>query len=124
MDKFEITVNIEYKENIEGYRMSDLKNPNRYCDLCEGMYKKLIGKKVLGKVTFILKKIKGEATDYIFPFRISDGLVFEDLEYHDGKRWDYLKTERLLGKAIDIKLFKRWLGKSKFSIEVEYEIDN
>jgi len=123
MNKRDITVNILKCPN--GYRMSSPENPSRSCYLCSSMYEKIIGEEVVGEVTFIFRKIKGIAEEYVFPFRFNDGaLESHYIEDKDDKyAWNYLKYDDLLGVAINIELLKKWVGKSMFSIEMEYEIE-
>jgi len=124
-DKKEITVNVRKDRYRGSYRISGLKTPNRYCYLCPSMYEKIIGAEVVGKVKFILRKIKGKASNYVFPFRF-DGGALESYYIEEGElsyAWNYLKYDELLGEAINIRLLKRWAGKSMFSIEMEYEVE-
>jgi len=120
METHKIITNVEFDEDYNEYIMSDLEHSRRHCYLCRNMYEKLIGKEVTGKVTFILKKIKGRANNYFFPFSIKE----DNLMVHYGTHWMYAKTLDLLEDVMDREMLQKWIGRSMFSIEVEYEIEN
>jgi len=120
MKAYKITVNVKF-DGCE-YIVSKIGSPKidkrnwDICHLCRETYEEVIGKEVVGEVTFILRKIKGKATDYINPFRFSTN----SLQIHDGEEWDYAKTREILSLAIDMKKLSKWAKKEMFSIETEY----
>jgi len=118
MKPYKITVNIEYDANLKEYAAI---TPKGTFHLCKDEYEELIGKEVVGEVDFILRKIKGNAADYINPFKFSE-IYYEDesLLVHYYNRWHYQKDVRLLNRAIDTKALLKWAGRRMFSIEVEY----
>ena len=116
MRAYKITVNVKFDEERDEYVMSKLESTRHNCTLCRKTYEQVIGKEVVGKVTFILRKIKGKATDYISPFSIRK----DALHIHDGRKWYYAKYLEILERAMDVKELKKWAGKSMFSVEMEY----
>jgi len=115
MKALRFTVNVE-KNRYGSYSVSAPASVNTVCVLCRDVYERAIGKDVVGEVTFILRKIKGKAEDYIFPFRIRK----EDLEIREKHGWGYAKCLDWLADAIDADELSEWAGKSKFSIEMEW----
>jgi len=115
MKEYKITLNVSYNTTSQAYEISKPGSPSQRCYLCRSTYRRVVGREVVGKVTFILRKIKGKARDYIFPFRI----FTDDLEMHEYF-WLYQKAGGLLWDAFDFKKLKKWAGKSMFSIEVEW----
>jgi len=114
MKPYKITVNIEYNERRNNYKIT---TPKGTCDLCKNQYEELIGKEVVGEVDFILRKIKGNAADYINPFMVDDYALHS---HWRGHIWKYQKYTRLLAFAIDTKALLKWAGDGMFSLEVEY----
>ena len=88
----------------------------RMCWLCKEDYEMIVGKEVVGNVTFILHRLKGRARGYIFPFRFRD----TDLEVHNGYKWDYAKSLEMFQMAFNTDEAVAWAGKSMFSIEMEW----
>ncbi len=111
-----ITLNVRYEDECHEYTVSKPGSPGDYCDLCGDEYEDIIGSEVVGDVTFILRKIKGNAKDYVHPFSIRGA----NLMAHDGKQWEYMKTMALLSYALDTKALRKWAGKSMFAIEMEW----
>ena len=124
MKTYKATVKVVFDCDEGEYEMSKLESPNNVCLLCQEVYDEVIGEEVVGEVTFILRKIKGRATDYVSPFRITAGKNSEygelALEIHNGTKWYYAKYLNMLGHAIDAIELKKWAGRNMFSIEMEY----
>lgn len=116
MKAYKVTVNVRFDEDYDEYIMTELESPVGEATLCREVYEEVIGEEVVGKVTFILRKIKGKATDYISPFSIRE----DSLHIHNGRKWYYAKYLEILEHAIDVKKLKKWAGKGMFSIEMEY----
>lgn len=112
MKPYKVTVGI--KKTRSGYDVYNLRT-KKSCWLCGNRYEMVIGKEVLGKVTFVMRKIN-RAGDYIFPFRIFG----DDLEIRYGRTWDYAKSMGFLNDVFDIDKLKEWAGKSNFSVEMEF----
>ena len=113
MKAYKVTLSVEFDVILEEYRIS---SPMGYCHLCRETYRKVIGREVTGDVTFILRKIKGKCSGYIYPFRIKGDNLFM---HNDGK-WEYSKWLGLLGQVLNRKELEDWAGKSMFSIEMEW----
>lgn len=112
---YKITVGVKYDKRWHDYDIFKLSSPDKCCRLCKSVYEEVIGKEVVGKVTFILRKIDGKAKDYIHPFRIRNS----SLEIHQGY-WYYGQCLSYLKDAFDSQKLKKWAGTSKFSIEMEW----
>ena len=118
MKAYKVTVNVRFDEDYDEYIMTEPESTDSYREatLCREVYEEVIGEEVVGEVTFILRKIKGKATDYISPFSIRK----DALHIHDGRKWYYAKYLEILERAMDVKELKKWAGKSIFSVEMEY----
>jgi hypothetical protein len=122
MKALRIKTIVKKDEDFSGYNLINPKYSFQTCHLCEEMYNDIVGKEVVGNVTFILKKIKGKPTDYINPFRIvRDDCCSEDvLQVHDGKTWEYAKWIYLMDEVIDIEQITEWAGEDMFALEMEW----
>lgn len=115
---FRATVNIVFSECSQEYKMYELNTTAHRCTFCKDTYEEVVGKEVVGEVTFILRKIQGRAKDYVFPLRYKK--ISDRLEFHDGETWEYAKYIELLGWVIDAEKFRKWAGRSMLSLEMEY----